>query len=539
MKIARLTVFAFAAAMTLASHANSAPKLSAVAQMDRSYDHFIISYRQGSRENSDQQAVLQNILAALGRAGLDRSMPNQTGTAVTSDYVRKLSTGGNLIRLSRPLSPTEANIFMQRIAEDPAVEYVEPDRVRRLDVSPQAQVSSHRAAMTASTAGSLESQPWFLVDPRGGIRGDRAWKLPGANGDGVVVAVLDTGITHHPELGRTLEGYSFYVSFDDFQQSDVFKQLEARNASVTEFSKAFDTYKIAHRSRGAWDPGTWCPSVIDPSDTNAATPSNWHGTAVAGLVAGKNAPDEGVSGVAPAATVPPVRVIGKCGDSTSSDTADAIMWAAGGKIDGIPANPHPAQVINLSLTAGMEDGLDEKTCSPRSTISKAVAWALKHGSVVIAAAGNDGKDTQSNVLDSEFAAPANCPGVIAVAATNIMGARASYSTYGKGITLAAPGGDQNKLIRVPTNQGILGPGQPGYTDVLGTSASAPIVSGVVALMISARQKAGLAPLSPADITHILTRTARPSPSAANTRQSIGAGIVDAEQAVREALKAKA
>jgi serine protease len=497
------------------------------------YDQIIVSYRPGSTESTNRQAALQNIQAVIARLGLDR-----TGAgSLTPGYVRKLATGGDLIRLSRPLDAAGLHALMQQLARDPAVEYVEPNRVGFLrPVRPSVASSARASSNVPATSGKL---PSYLSGGPGGIRVEEAWKQPGADGHGVVVAVLDSGVTRHPDLGDTLRGYNFYV--DGFEDTDEYKQLEARHASLEEYIKASNAYRAAHRGPGGMDPGTWCPDVQNPKDLSQADPSNWHGTAVSGIISGKNDPANGVAGIAPQAVILPARVLGKCGQTTAADVADAIMWAAGGKVDGVPLNPYPASVINLSLTLGVEDGVgaedgvQEKACAPRSAVGRSVAWALAHGSTVVVAAGNQNKLTDPNSADDEYGAPANCPGVVTVGATGPEGKPASYSPFGPGVTLAAPGGDRDAPIRILNNEGKLGPERPSYINGTGTSLSAPVVSGVVALMISARRQAGLPPLSPAAIRNVLIKSARPIP--AEPGKPLGAGLVDAGAAVREALKA--
>ena len=147
-----------------------------------------------------------------------------------------------------------------------------------------------------------------------------AWDV--ATGTGVTVAVIDTGITAHPDLdANVLPGYDF-----------VSDATAARDGNG--------------RDANAQDQGDWYAAGECGQPTAGNT--SWHGTHVAGTVAAVTGNATGVAGVAPNAKVVPVRVLAKCGGSLS-DIADAIVWASGGTVAGIPANANPAKVINMSL----------------------------------------------------------------------------------------------------------------------------------------------------------------------------------------------
>ena len=167
-----------------------------------------------------------------------------------------------------------------------------------------------------------------------------------------------------------------------------------------------------------------------------ARTSSWHGTHVAGTIAAKTNNGLGVAGVAFNAKVLPLRVLGKCGGYTS-DIADAITWASGGTVAGVPANANKARVINMSLGG---------TGACDTTTQTAINGARSRGTVVIVAAGNDNMNVSN-------ASPANCSGVVAIAATDKAGGRASYSNYGTLIDVAAPGGDTGGLILSTLNAG--------------------------------------------------------------------------------------
>src|SRR5690606_5927367 len=216
----------------------------------------------------------------------------------------------------------------------------------------------------------------------------------------------------------------------------------------------------------------------------------------------------GVAGTAFNAKIQHVRVLGRGGGYTS-DIADGIIWASGGSVPGVPANPNPAEVINLSLGG-------QGSCG--STTQNAINGAVSRGTTVVVAAGN------SNMNVSNFT-PANCNNVIAVAATDQNGSRASFSNYGTGIDVSAPGVG----IMSTLNSGSTTPGSESYASYNGTSMAAPHVAGVVALM----QSVASTPLTPAQVESILKSTARPLPGSCSG--GCGAGIINAKAAVDAVL----
>jgi serine protease len=168
-------------------------------------------------------------------------------------------------------------------------------------------------------------------------------------------------------------------------------------------------------------------------------------------------------------------------------------------------------VLNLSLGG---------TGACDTTTQNAINSARSRGAVVVVAAGN----SNTNAINSS---PANCAGVITVAATNRSGGKASYSNYGTNVTIAAPGGDNGAGILSTLNSGTTTPAADNYAWYMGTSMATPHVAGVVALMLSANPN-----LTPDDVAAKLKSTARAFPAACS---GCGAGIVNAAAAVNAAL----
>ncbi|WP_241768785.1 S8 family peptidase, partial [Meiothermus taiwanensis] len=299
----------------------------------------------------------------------------------------------------------------------------------------------------------------------------QAWDIETGSSNPVTVAVIDGGVVAgHPDLaGKLLPGYDFYSN--------------------------------------AADSGDGDGRDNNPEDT--APGSDYHGNHVTGTVAAATNNGLGVAGVSWGARLLPVRAL-SAGSGTLADVADALRWAAGLSVAGVPDNQNPAQVINMSLGGPVP-------CSHAPALQQAINVANSRGAIIVVAAGN------SNVEASTFS-PAGCSGVVTVGATNAEGNRASYSNYGSRIDLMAPGGEPGGLQVVST----LASGQ--YGGKAGTSMAAPHVAGVLALMKSKKPS-----LTAAEAISLLKETARRLSAAQCNRPSAGdcgAGLVDARAALQ-------
>src|SRR5688572_29940622 len=386
--------------------------------------------------------------------------------------LRTTALGSQVLKINRQMSLAEAGQLAADIAaSDPDVEYAEPDRIMRKVFTPN---------------DTQYNQQWHYFEAAGGINAPPAWDK--ATGTGIVVAVIDTGYRPHADLNANiLPGYDFI--------SDTFVANDNNG-----------------RDSSALDPGDWVnPGECGPGDPATFEASSWHGTHVSGTIAGVTNNSNGIAGVAFNARVVPARVLGKCGGFTS-DIADAIIWTSGGVVSGVPTNANPARVINLSLGGGGSCG---------TTTQSAINSARSRGTSVIVAAGN------SNANAANFS-PANCSGVVTVAAVGRNGGKASYSNFGATVEVAAPGGSGGANSVLSTlNAGQMGPGADSYALYNGTSMATPHVAGVAALMLSARSS-----LTPDQVTSILQSTARAFPA---TCSQCGSGIVNANAAVDAAL----
>ena len=392
------------------------------------------------------------------------------GTPVVAD--RKV---GNvwMMTIAVARAPEELAALAAVLQQDAAVMYADP--VRR--VLPQAMPND-----------PLFDRQWALTDPLAGVNAPAAWDVQKGSA-AVTVAVIDTGIVPHPDLdGRVLAGYDF-----------VSDPTNARDG---------DGRDPNPRDEGDWAGADECYPGSPAQD------SFFHGLFVSGLIAANTDNGIGIAGMDWAASLLPVRALAKCG-GTEADVYEGMLWASGVQIAGVPPNPSPARVINMSL--GGFGG-----CS--SAVQEAVDDALAQGSVVVAAAGNAADDALNW-------SPANCGGVITVGASGNNGDRTGYSNYGARVDLSAPGGDGSDVSSLVLSTYALGettPGDPAYAIAAGTSFSTPMVSGTVSLMIARNPL-----LTPGRVLSILTGTTRDFPvgTQCSAGSVCGSGLLDAGVAV--------
>ena len=496
-----------------------------------------------------EAARWQRLLAVLrSDATVQRELPAWAAEAPRRDPA---GASGQLLHFSRPLTAEQAERVAARVAALPEVAWV------------AANTRERRQAV----AGNVPSDPyfggpagqWWLYAVQGsnnnaiearlrGVPGFLPAWLGSSNGSAAaVVAVLDSGITCHPDLGNVAPGCiggAILPGYDFVADSAYANDGDGRDAD-------------------ARDPGDWVSAADRSQDTAHfgscdLEDSSWHGSVNAGIIAAQTDNGFGVAAINWNGRMLPVRVAGKCG-ADLADIIEGMRWAAGlpackrsngagGCAEFAPPNLYPARIINISFGgsaacgAAYQQAIDDVRAAPGG------------GSVVVAAAGNGW---------GAVSRPASCERVIGVAALNRDGFKTNYSNFGAGVAIATVGGDDddgawggalgaNSLA----DSGVLTIGNGGRTTPadctqagtgcylyhFGTSFSAPIVAGTVSLMLSVNPG-----LSPGQIEQGLARSARPHVgsgvagfglcSQANpgrclcTTATCGAGMLDVTQAL--------
>ena len=390
--------------------------------------------------------------------------------------LRQTREGSYVVRLAQAVALAEAErLAAQPVEANSDIAYAEPDRILR----PMVEHSN-------VTAQSV--RPNFC-DWDAMVHLTQAWTITQGSPN-VHIGVVDSGITAHHLLSRTMPGYDFVAQIGESGAQDQ------------------------GRDGDAADPGDY----VTASDLAAGdgltslegcevARSSWHGTAVAGLIGGDRDNVLGVSGVMQQGTVTPLRATWRCGGNLSN-IVDALLWAAGVTVPGVPSNPTPVQVINVSLGyAG--------ACSQFET--SAYKQIDDKGVTVLVAAGNDGGDSMNS-------APANCPLVIAVAASDTLGNLAAYSNRGANVAIMAPGGVAGAPLPLISDLGVNGPLGDTVTYGQGTSFSVAWASGTAGLMLAVNPT-----LKRDGIWQMLLYSGKPNTSCSGT---CGGGVLDIARAVK-------
>ena len=275
---------------------------------------------------------------------------------------------------------------------------------------------------------------------------EKAWDE--TKGEGVTVAIIDTGVSKVPDL------------------------------KLTKFAKGYDFV----------------------NDKDDASDDQGHGTHVAGTIAQSTNNGYGVAGIAYQANIMPLKVLAASGGGTIADIAESIKFAA----------DNGADVINMSLGGG----------GASSMLEEAIKYAHSKGVVIIAAAGNENRNSSSY--------PARYPDVISVAAIDSAGEKAPYSNFGAGVDISAPGGSETgKIIQNTVNPRTE---ESVFVGFQGTSMAAPHVAGVAALIRSTGVD------NPDEVRDILKQSSRKVQE--DHLNKFGSGHLDAGAAVEMALKGK-
>ncbi len=385
-------------------------------------------------------------------------------------WVRQINDRISLIDWQAP-GELDVETWLQSLAVDPRIESAQASGKRRVQFVPQ---------------DPLYSNQWYLYESVG-IEAADAWDLQRGSAS-VIIALLDTGVLAHEDIDSTriLPGYDFF--------SDAVLDNDGT-------------------------PG-WDNDPTDPGDAEAendcepgspATTSSWHGLTVSGILMANTDNLLGVAGIDHFARLLPVRVFGKCG-ARFDDILDAMRWAAGLPVTGVPINANPADVINLSFGG-------QEPCGPAEQV--VINEVLATGVVLVAAAGNEGGDVAQ-------ISPGSCRGVITVAAVSRSGSLASYSNRGEEVSISAAAGDSAfDGVATTYNDGLDTAGNDTYAALKGTSFATAQVSAVVSLLLAETPHA-----TPAQILQALQDSAKPFPDASCNTTLCGAGLLDAAAAIQ-------
>jgi serine protease len=432
--------------------------------------------------------LMVRMTTAAGATAVPAALQSALQSAGTPlRYDRQDAAGTHVLKFGAPLSVPQARAAAARLRAVAGVTAVDLDlKLQTRTVRPNDAYfpAQHSLVTPANYPGAIDAV--------------RAWQVT-TGSPNTVIAFVDTGITQHREFqGRVLPGYDFVSNSARGSDGDG-------------------------RDGSALDTGSWVTAADAAANGCSESASTWHGTHMAGIAAASGNNASGLAGINWQARILPVRALGKCGGA-ASDVIDGMLWAAGVTVPGVPANAHPAKVINMSLGVHSPDGCP-------AAFQAAIDQVRARGAVVVVPAGNERDDAARY-------APAACDGVVTVAAVDMFGNLASYSnsnTSGR-VTIAAPGGEQanggGAMVLSTSNSGTSTPGAESVAWRQGTSVATAHVSGVLSLALAVHPQ-----LSVPELTALLKLTSHgfgPNSACTKSWPLCGAGIANAANLVHAA-----
>ena len=412
------------------------------------------------------------LAAYLALAPVCNPLANGTRVATGRSHPLDAAPGELLVKYRQPMFPIGRRVVngvvgarevgeigdlgVSRVAVEPGLSLEEA--ARRYGLVPQVEYAEpnviFRTQMVPNDPFYVGRQQWYYDL----VNAPNAWDVETGK-PGVIIAVLDTGVdVTHPDLKDNVWANTAEIAGNGVDDDG--------NGCVDD----------VHGCNFA-ESGIACTGAQAGPNSNIAD-DNGHGSFVAGVAAAKGNNAAGVTGMAPNATIMPVKVLDCEGAGTALAATQGILYAA----------KNGARVLNMSF------GADEDSLTLRAAVAEAHD---RYGVVIVAATGNSG--------EAVVAFPARDERVIAVSAADHKNAssKASFSNWGPEVTVTAPGVDI--ISTLPTK--FCGPGwscvsgQP-YALGSGTSFSAPLVAGAVALILSKGP-----PMSPDAVKSRLTSTA--------------------------------
>ena len=422
----------------------------------------------------------------------------QISTAETETIDGKQSVGGvasHTPRAKQQTAQTEKTEEVQTTATPTAFEDVAP---KQAEIKRSTEVEYEYRALRSSN-DPLQQPTWV----NSATKVNAAWDT--ATGNGTIVAVIDSGfaLNHEDltnqwhqnvsEIGITAPGGRCWTGTPANKSSN---NCDDDNNGYRDDWRGWDFVNVNNSPQAG---------EANPNGQGVA-----HGTEVAGLVGATGNNGVGTATVSWNNKIMPLQALSDDGAGYTSSIAAAVYYAV----------DNGAKVINMSLGGNTND----------PTLALAIKYAFERGVVTVAAAGNCGTGNEQGCDPARPGAmgyPALNPYVIAVGATTSSGARASFSSYGPGLDVSAPGsGTMISPIWHSSNQ------TSAYaTSLYGTSFASPIVASYVGLIKSIRPTSSVD-----DIIALVNGTAwKPAGMGSNLyTEAQGHGIIDSEVGLRVA-----